>query len=268
MGAAVRPVPRGATPREGAPVHLIMIRLLGDFEVTRSDGSVVSPHEWRTGKTADLLRLLALDNTRPVRADALVAKLWPDVSAERGRGSLRTAASQIRRVVRDRCVVRQPGALLLRGAWVDVEHFYTDAGQATAAARTGDPTRVIALTLAAERHHRGTFHAHDDQSLWAQTERERIASRRHQMLCDASFAALALDQPREALEFASTATRVDRASERAHRALMRAYAELGEVGRALRVFESYRVHLAEELGADPSEKTRDLHLRLLRGHAL
>jgi DNA-binding SARP family transcriptional activator len=49
---------------------------------------------------------------------------------------------------------------------------------------------------------------------------------------------------------------------------MQAYAELGEVGSALRVFETYRSHLAEELGADPSPQTRELHLKLLRGSTL
>ncbi len=48
---------------------------------------------------------------------------------------------------------------------------------------------------------------------------------------------------------------------------MRAHAELGEIGSALRVFEAYRARLAEELGADPSPQTTQLHLRLLRGHS-
>jgi DNA-binding SARP family transcriptional activator len=34
---------------------------------------------------------------------------------------------------------------------------------------------------------------------------------------------------------------------------------------ALRVFETFRRHLAEELGADPSHQTRELHLRILQG---
>jgi len=45
---------------------------------------------------------------------------------------------------------------------------------------------------------------------------------------------------------------------------MRAYAELGETSSAIRVFETYRAHLADELGIDPSRATRELHLRLLQ----
>ena len=39
----------------------VEIRLLGSLRVRRGDSSVVDASEWRTGKTLDLLRLLALD---------------------------------------------------------------------------------------------------------------------------------------------------------------------------------------------------------------
>jgi SARP family transcriptional regulator, regulator of embCAB operon len=84
------------------------------------------------------------------------------------------------------------------------------------------------------------------------------------MLTEAAEAALATGVPREALDFAKTAVALDPTSEAAHRSLMRAHADLGEIGGALRVFESYRAHLAEELGADPSPQTLELHVQLLR----
>ncbi|WP_340540624.1 AfsR/SARP family transcriptional regulator [Nocardioides sp. GXZ039] len=246
-------------------MHLIMIRMLGGLEVLRPDGTLVEPRAWRTGKTSDLLRLLALDHGRPVRSEGLLATLWPDVPPERARGSLRTASSQIRKVIGTPCVVRQPGALVLEGAWVDVGHYHRNGAEAAAAFRAGDMERVIALTRIAERHYRGDFHAYDDQAPWAVAERERLALRRHEMLCDAAEAALHIGRARDGLEFAGTAARVDPSSETAHRLLMRAHADLGETGSALRVYEAYRRYLADELGADPSEQTRALHLQLLRG---
>ena len=85
----------------------VEIRLLGSLRVRRGDSSVVDASEWRTGKTLDLLRLLALDADQPVRIDSLLEKLWPDVDEARGRASLRTAASQIRRTLRTDCVARR-----------------------------------------------------------------------------------------------------------------------------------------------------------------
>lgn len=243
----------------------LRICVLGELEVSRPDGTTVPADSWRTGKTRDLLRLLALNNGRPVGTYGLVAKLWPDVSAERAGVSLRTATSQIRRAVGASCITRAPGSLVLEGAWVDAVEFSASARRGHAATQLGEYREALGAARAAEQLYRGDFHAHDDDSGWARTEREHLLLTRLTMLCDGAAAALELGEYREALELATAAARIDRDSEPAHRALMRAYAELGDMGSALRVFETYRAHLAEELGADPSAQTRALHLQLLRG---
>lgn len=248
-----------------SPQSAIRICLLGGLDVVRSDATHVPADEWRTGKTMDLLRLLALQNCRPVRTASLIEKLWPNATTDRARGSLRTASSQIRRAVHQNCIIRHPDGLVLRGAWVDTVEFLSYTRRLQAAARESRHVDVITLARAAELLYRGDFHAHDDDAEWARAERESLVHARHEMLCDAATSALALEQFREGLAFAATAVRVDRSSETAHRLLMRAHAALGEVGSALRVFEDYRRYLADEFGADPSPQTRELHLRLLRG---
>lgn len=243
----------------------LRIRLLGGLVVTRPDGTTVSADEWRTGKTMDLLRLLALENGRPVRPQVLIERLWPDAGPERGRGSLRTASSQIRRTSGTNCVVRQPEGLVLQDAWVDAIRFLEDASRVARAARSQHHARVLDIARVAERLYVGDFQAYDDDSAWAVAERGRLALARHELLCDAATSALALHLPREAVALATEAIRANGTSETAHRLLMAAHAELGDIGSALRVFETYRTQLATELGADPSRQTQELHLRLLRG---
>jgi len=228
---------------------------------------MVKYDEWRTGKTMDLLRILALNNGRPVRLTSVTEKLWPGVSPDRARASLRTAGSQIRRATGVNCIVRQSGGVVLQGAWVDAILFLDDARLVHAAARAARHGRVLDLTQAAERLYRGDFHAHHDESPWVRAERDHLAQSRRAMLCDAADSAITLGRHRDALALAETAAGIDRTSEAAHRALMRAHAGLGEVGSALRAFEACRAHLAEELGADPSPQTRALHLSLLRGES-
>jgi SARP family transcriptional regulator, regulator of embCAB operon len=243
----------------------IRILLLGELHVTRRDASVVTIDEWRTNKTRDLLALLALGDGHPVRTAPLIESLWPDVEFARASNSLRTAASQIRSTLRENCVVRRPNGLLLTNVVVDVTQFRALAGQVRLAARREDSAEALAKARSAESLYRGDFHAYDDDHAWAVAERESLRQLRQQMLCEASVAALDLSLFREALDLATIAVRLDPASETAHRSLMRAHAELGEIGMALRVFEGYRAHLADELGVDPSPQTQDLHLSLLRG---
>ena len=247
------------------PGETAEIRLLGDWRVHRADGSVVDNREWRTGKTSDLLRLLALDNGHPVRIAALTGLLWPDADEPRARASLRTAVGRIRQVLGPERIRREPDALVLEDCWVDRDVFLDLTGQVQRAVLREEHERVLALVAEADRLYRNDFHAHDDDSTWASLERDRLRHARVQNLADAAESAVVLERYREAVALAGVAVAIDPTCEGPHRSLMRAQAGLGEIGRALKVFASYRQHLADELGAEPSRQTIELHLSLLRG---
>jgi DNA-binding SARP family transcriptional activator len=232
--------------------------------VTRRDGTDVRVEEWRTGKTRDLLRLLALADGRPIRADQLTEQLWPGVPSARARNRLRTAVSQIRITLADRSVVRHPDGYLLTGAVLDAHQFTSMALQAAEAAGRKDHAAVIPIARSAERLYRDDFHADDDDSPWAVAVRSRLQKLRVTLACDAAESALAEGLARLALTFSSLAVEIDPMNETAHRLLMRAHASMGEIAAALRDFEIYRGRLADELGVDPSPETQTLHLELLR----
>ncbi|MCL8253085.1 hypothetical protein AERO_16990 [Aeromicrobium fastidiosum] len=243
----------------------IEIRLLGRLRVRRSDGSVVAPQAWTAAKTTDLLRMLALAAGQPVRSETLVERLWPQSSASAGRASLRTATSAIRTTIGSNCVRTHLGALTLVDCWVDALELLTIADLGARAWRTGDAAGVVRGCLRAEALYVGDFHAHLDDQPWASEARTALAVRRQQLLCDAAESALSLFWLRDAIDLATTALDTDPSSERAHRTLMSAFAGLGRTEQALRQFERCRASLADELGADPSEQTRALHLAVLNG---
>lgn len=243
------------------------IRLLGSLRVRRADGTVVSQGEWRTGKTVDLLRILALEVDRPVRVDTLLENLWPDVDEARGRASLRTAASQIRRTLRTDCIERRMGGLVLTRAWVDVVAFRRAATNARASQRQGDHARVVRFVREAEALYLADFEAHDGGSTWAFEVRESLATMRRDVLADAAESAVEVAWMRDAIDLAERAIDADPFSERAHRALMRALAGLGESDRALKVFASFRRTLEEELGMSPSRQTTAVQMSVLSGDA-
>jgi DNA-binding SARP family transcriptional activator len=244
----------------------IEIRLLGRLHVRRSDGTIVDAKEWRTGKTVDLLRLLALEAGRPVRIDSVLDKLWPDVDEAHGRASLRTAASQIRRTLQADCIERQLGGLVLTNAWVDVVAYRSLAMEAQAMLRAHEYARVVALAREAESLYLKDFQAHDDGSCWAMEVRSELANMRQTVLADGAESAVKLRWMRDCIDLANRALAADPCFERPHRSLMQAHAALGETEQALRVFEHCRGMLAEELGADPSPQTRAVYMQILSGH--
>ena len=250
------------------PHQRLEISMLGPFQVRRRDGSIVDRGEWRTGKAADLLRLLALRSGDPVATQTLVTALWPGSDQRHGQASLRTAASQVRRVVGPQFIERSLAGLRLLDAWVDVTAFRNMSTRAHELTGLGEFAAGYELAREADRLVRGEFTAHDDGADWAQNERRALSNRYQVLLCDASESAVALGLGHEAVDFAGRALVLDPFSERATRLLMRAHADVGELSLALREYERCRTLLSEELGIDPSPQTRDVHLALLRSQRM
>ena len=236
----------------------VEIRLLGFLVVVRRDGSEVDERDWRSGKTRDLLRLLALQAGRPVLTQLLLDRLWPAAAPRQARGSLRTAASKVRTVIRDDCIERQAGSMVLVGAQVDTAALrgLLKAGREDLA--EGRAELVVSRARAVERLYQGDFHADDDTSAWAVAEREDLARGRLELLAAAAECCLRLGNEREALLYANAVLFADPLREAVYRAKMRAHAELGEADRALHTFEAYRRRLAGE----PSPQTHELRRQI------
>jgi DNA-binding SARP family transcriptional activator len=244
---------------------VVEVRLLGGLHVVRPDGRPVRDEEWRTTKSADLLRLLALSSGKPVPVAGLLDKFWPEVEPPRAKASLRTALTHIRAAIGRESVVRSRAGLVLGNAWVDVTAYRMLAGDARGCVRTGQHADLVRLARESESLYTSDFEAFDDDAPWAIGARESLIDTRKGMLSDAAESAVELRWFRDAVDFAETAIAIDPGLERAHRAVMRAYAGLGETERALGAFERCRRNLLSALGADPSSQTASVHLQILSG---
>jgi DNA-binding SARP family transcriptional activator len=245
-------------------MDMVEVRVLGPLLVRRPDGSIVGGDEWRTSKTLDLLRLLTLNGGRPVPVPTVIERLWPDVDWDHGRASLRTAASQLRKVLGVDCIERQAGSLQLARAWVDAWAWTELAHESDLARRAGDHEGVVALVRKAEGLYAGDVEVTSgewdgDAATWFRDHRLRL-------LLDGAEAAGRCGWVRDGLDFALRAREIDLTEEVA-RALMRAYAGLGATDRALDVYEELRHHLDTRLGVDPAPQTRALHMLVLSGTA-
>jgi DNA-binding SARP family transcriptional activator len=241
------------------------IRLFGPLLVRRADGSVVEQTEWRTSKNLELLRLLAVDAGQPISIGSILETLWPEVDEEHGRASLRTAASHIRKVLRRDCLERRPGSLVLHDVWVDIQSYSSLLVEVDHARRAGEHAMTVALVREAEAVYVGDIEVAESSGRWLDEVREIWRARRCEALVDAAEAAAAVSWMRDSLDFAKPAFVLDPHSEQAARALMRALAGLGEMDRALTVYERIRRTLADNFGVDPSPQTRALHMQLLTG---
>lgn len=238
--------------------------MLGGFEVRDELGQLVPQAAWRTTKTRELVRLLAGSAGQVVSADLLVEALWPDVEPERGRASLRTAASQVRQVLGAGHLDRRNGGLVLTGVWVDAlafEALTASAGHQLAAGElaAGVGTAWEAVTLYA-----GDLHQDEPGAAEVAAEREHYRRLLKRLLLDAADAACRLGWLRDAAELGHRALRLDPCAEAAYRVLMRTYAHLGETEQALGLYETCRSALADAYGADPGPETRALHQELLQ----
>lgn len=245
--------------------ELVEVRLLGGLQVVRPDGTAVHEREWRTMKSADLLRLLALSPGKPVAVPGLLDKFWPEVEVTKAKASLRTALTHIRGAIGRDSIVRSRNGLVLGNAWVDVAAYRMLAGEARTCVRTGQHADLVRVARESESLYVADFDAYDDDAPWVIGARESLVDLRKNLLSDAAESAVELRWFRDAVDFAESAITVDPGLERAHRALIRAYAGLGETESALRAFEQCRRNLAAELGADPSPLTSSVHLQVLSG---
>jgi len=241
----------------------VEIRVLGRLWVRTANGRVVPAAQWTTARTTDLLRLLAVHAGHMVPTSTLTANLWPGVETPRANASLRTATAQIRKALGRTSVSSQAGGLQLDGCWVDSVAHHSLAVEAGIAMRIRDFPRVVAAAKQADALYVDDFRAADDQAEWASEIREGLRTERKLMLADAAEAALELGWMRDAIALSTLAINLDSCFERAHRALMRAYAGIGEIDSALRTFERCHRNLSSELGAVPSAQTHALRQQLM-----
>ncbi|MBJ7332687.1 MAG: AAA family ATPase, partial [Solirubrobacteraceae bacterium] len=206
---------------------MLRICLLGGIALEH-DGAPIAPPAGRPARA--LLGWLALHPGPHARAD-LAARLWPDVLDSSARASLRSAAWALRGSLGPAADLLEAdrGALGLRADAVWVDALEPDPGAGELLPGLDDEW----VLLARDDHH------------------DRVA---------AALAAQvdAADDPATALAAARRLAAHDPLGEEAHRRLMQAQADAGDVAAALTTHARLTDRLRRELGVAPSTATREL----------
>ncbi|GAA4567912.1 AfsR/SARP family transcriptional regulator [Planotetraspora kaengkrachanensis] len=244
------------------------IRLLGPLEVLDDTGRTV---DIPGPRLRALLARLALDSGRTVSAAELVEAVWDGRPPAGGANALQTLVSRLRRAL-------PPGIPLellptgyrldVPAADVDVRLFEHLTSEGRRCRDAGDLTAACDLFDQALRLWRGDP-LPDLASAGPGADAVRLGELRLRTVEDRAEVELAVGaDPADVVTELAHLAAAHPLRERLGEMRMRALAAAGRPSEALVVFEDLREILADELGADPSPRLRELHTAILRvGHA-
>jgi WD40 repeat protein/DNA-binding SARP family transcriptional activator len=238
---------------------MLEIRLLGQFEV-RLDGEPVT---LALRSAQSLLAYLVLSAGTAHRREKLAGLQWPDADEDSARGSLRHALWRIRKAIE---LGLPTGERYLLTDDLSIAFNATVAYTVDATALDGATNSACTLDdlKDALSHYRGELLPGFYEE-WVLRERERLEAVFDRKM-DELLERLVVDERwPDVLEWAERWIAVGHTPEPAYRALMLAHSERGDRARVATVYQRCRQALFEELGAQPSERTRTLFERLSRG---
>ena len=228
------------------------LTVLGPPELHAPDGD---PIRFRTRKHFALLIYLVVEPPIPHRRDRLATLLWDSSDLDVARHSLATALSLLRgRLGADAFDTTRDGVRLVPGTVVsDLDGLEHD-----------DPADLDAPTLGAFLEE---FEVDDSRDflVWKDGQRARLLPLLHTALTQRIEYSRRRGDSRRMEDLAHRLLRVDELSEEAVRAQLETRAIAGDRIGALRVFDRWRIRLADDLGAVPSPSLDRMAARLRRG---
>ena len=242
------------------------ILLCGEVRVELPGISIDRVLTARSAKLA--FTYLVLNRRHPVDRDELVAAVWADSAPRDPHHALRTVLYRLRRALGPSVVTgrRSVGLNLPAGTVIDVEEVEQSLGRSEEALAHGRWRTAMEearnAVLLSEGGLLGGLTAE-----WLDARRRDLEVQRATAL--ACIAQASLELGGATLRMGERAARnlidLEPFRESGHALLIQTLAARGDVAEALRVYESVRVKLREELGTVPNLELRRLHSGLLAG---
>ncbi len=214
------------------------------------------PAPLRTRKALALLVYLAVER-RAHQRDVLSDLLWPKANRSDGRHSLANALSDVRRRLGSDAVESTPERVRLRDGALQLDLERLLAGDVLGS-ETAPPLSVDGFLEGLEFNDAVRF------GHWRSAQQARLLPHIREALVRQIERCRRTGDFRGIEPLAERLQRFDDLSEEAVRALMEARAFAGDRLSALRVFETWKLELATQLGAAPSDLLEGMALRLRR----
>ncbi|HET6867579.1 MAG TPA: AAA family ATPase [Solirubrobacteraceae bacterium] len=247
------------------------IQLCGRLSV--EIGGVQLAERLRGRQVPLLLAYLVLNRGRHVGRDELIGALWPNQAPVSQDAALRTLLSRLRSSLGSARVAGRDEVILSlpEPVWIDIEAAAAEVPRALDALQRGDARRAWALAqVPLNIASRGLLPG--SQASWLEPPRRELEEVHLTALEVIGRAGLAMGgvggtQLQSAERAGRALIEAEPYRESGYVLLMEALAARGNVAEAMRVFDSLRTLLRDELGTMPSGEAIAVHERLLRPQA-
>jgi SARP family transcriptional regulator, regulator of embCAB operon len=223
-----------------------------------------------------ILATLLFNANKPVAASVLTRELWSEDAPRTAHSTLQTYMFNLRRLFRDvlgRSVEHVTNEVLqtVAGGYVlrvdprqlDITEFDQLVNDGAAAMHAGEYERAAADLRASLALWRGDVVHHGQWGTLLRTQVARLEERRFYAHTTRIDADLCLGRHREMVSELASLVVEHPLHESAHTMLMIALYRAGRASAALEVFMRFRRRMLSELGLEPSDRIRALHVALL-----
>jgi WD40 repeat protein/DNA-binding SARP family transcriptional activator len=242
---------------------MLRVQLLGQFDVRVDDKRVLITS--RAGQSLMAYLLLTVRITH--RREKLAGLLWPDTTDENARKNLRQELWRIRKALTASQLSTTTEYILadeLTIAFNPAASYWLDAAQLERDLSSG--TSLDERIQQAALYQGELLPGFYDE--WMVLERERVQAVYERQMQQLLTQLIAEGRWAPTLEWSERWIALGHTPEPAYRALMIAYAALGDPAKVAATFDRCAGALENELGVEPSAETEALHDQLLRGEAV
>ena len=257
----------GLERTQSHPGYQLRVQLLGALHVWR--GKVeIEAGDWRRLKAQQLFLFLLTHRHILWEREQICDALWPELSPEQAQRDFKIAYSTLLNVLEPQRNRNAPSAYVIRDGsrygWCTTADFWLDVAAFEDSVCRGDEafhqsaSEAIFFYHQAMQVYRGEYLQEFPFEEWCTEERERMSALFLQMAERLATILLQQQAWKEAARVAQVILTYDDCWENAYRILMRAYAEQGQHGQAVRTYWRCVERLSTVLGVVPSPMTRQL----------
>lgn len=254
------------------PGYTLRIRTLGTFAVYRGRHEITA-REWQREKAKQLFQLLVTHRTQVLQKEQIIEMLWPGADPATAYRDFKVAMNALWSALEPNRAARSGSFFVLRqgsayglnlasGFWLDADEFAKQVNRGLSLMARGQHEAGARALRRGLDLYQGDYLEALRYEDWCTEERERL-----QVLYLRATEALAHHAVEKgdyeaAIHLCDRIIARDRGWEEAYRLLMFSYYRLGNRAMALRVYDRCVQNLAEELGIEPAQATRQLYERI------